>query len=212
MEHPSNRRNRAESREEAPRRGLLVLVAEFRPFLALFVALVLAIIILAITAGRFSLTLTECTYFLLAPYYAGVIVAHGRDFFGCDKRSVAAAVAFAIIAAALLYASDAAIRFFALGHIRVALTPAPGKMILLATSGAIVETVVVQLGVQARIRGWTGVAIAAILFFVLHLTLNPIFLIAGIVLALLQTVTRRPGSTLIAHLLYNGLISFVPPL
>jgi hypothetical protein len=154
---------------------------------------------------------TEFTYFLLTPYYVAIIALRPTAVFGRNQREIGKAFGFATIAILVLYLCDLAVRAVALGSTHVAWRPVPFEMIAFSLAAGLVETVLFQIGIQARVKGWLGIVLATLIFFGIHLSLNPVFLIAGALLCLLQVVTRRPGASLVTHAGYNLLISLVPP-
>jgi len=198
---------RGESRES----DLLALATAFRPFSSLLVAIACVAAVFGLAHAPHGSGFTEFTYFLLTPYYFAIIALRPAAVFGHNKRDIAKAIGFAMIAVLALYLCDIAVRSLALGSVHVAWRPVALEMIAFSLAAALVETVLFQIGIQARVKGWLGIVLATLIFFGFHLSLNPIFLIAGVVLCLLQVVTRRPGASLVTHAGYNLLISLVPP-
>lgn len=194
-----------------PSGGLLSLSRRIAPWRSLALALIAGISV-KLLFPRFAIGLTETTYFILAIWYIAVIASNLAEVFGDNwTRRLFDCLLLGTVAAGSLYLIDCAIRGLSSGAIDVAWRPAPLELFLFGCAGAIVETVVFQLGIQVRIRGWTGLALAALAFCVVHLSLNPFFVIAGITLATIQQYTGLPGAVIVAHLTYNALISGFPP-
>jgi hypothetical protein len=161
---------------------------------------------------RAAFSLTEASYFILAPWYLFHILMHLDAVFGTTwKTRILLCGAVGSAVGLLLYALDCGLHEWVFGTLHIVWSPAPLPLVALACASAVVETVVVQLGIQVRIGGWGGVLAAALFFFAIHVSLNPLFLAAGIALALTLSYTRLPGPVIVAHLAYNALISGFPP-
>jgi Type II CAAX prenyl endopeptidase Rce1-like len=198
---------RGESREP----DLLALATALRPFRSLLIAVACVAVVFGVVRPPHGSGFTEFTYFLLTPYYIAIIALRPTAVFGHNKREIGEAFGFGLIAIVVLYLCDVAVRALALGSSHVAWRPVRLEIIAFSLAAGLVETVLFQIGIQARVKGWLGVVLATLIFFGIHLSLNPIFLIAGLVLCVLQVLTRRPGASLVTHAGYNLLISLVPP-
>jgi membrane protease YdiL (CAAX protease family) len=202
----------AASRRSAVYADLRRLGTRIKPLTSLGVAVAVAAATLTLFPGV-PIGITEITYFLLAPWFLANAVVYRRTFFGARwDRGLTVSMLGAIAVAVALYLTDVTVRAVLVGPVHLSWSPAPLHLSMLASASALDETVILQVGLQSRMKGWGGVVVVGILFCIIHVSLNPLFLVAGMALAALQHVTGRPGAPFIAHLVYNALISALPPL
>jgi membrane protease YdiL (CAAX protease family) len=189
----------------------LVLPRIFKPFSSLAAAVVAAFVIKSLFP-RVSLGATAVTYFAVTPWFIATIFrCRGAVFGKAWQIRIIRCGLIGVAVGTALYAVDLALHAAAFGALLIAWAPAPIELVLLGCASAVVETVVFQIGVQERLGGWLGVILATLLFTLVHLSPNPMFLVAGAAFALTQRYTGLPGSVIVAHFIYNGLISCVPP-